>query len=338
MTRPLIDQIARAVLYEGYILYPYRPSVKTRQRWNFGGVYPRTFSEAQSGADPWTMQVQCLFAGNPGKVLKVDVRFLQLVNRTIEKSTASGFERVQSLEFDGRDYAPWQEAIERSVEIEPIAAAGLSARPIRREFMFPEAETLEPLGTAGRLVRRRQRIDGAVLISVRPVDGIFQLTVQVANESHLDDSDKDDRDEALMRSFASTHIALGITGGAFVSSTDPPEPFKAAVGDCSNTGCWPVLIGEPGQTDTMLASPIILSDYPQVAPESPGDLFDGCEIDEILTLRIMTLTDDEKRQAAGIDPLAADLIARTESLAREQLMNLHGVMKPVHAATGVHHG
>ena len=37
-----VDQVANAVLYEGYILYPYRPSaVKNRQRWNFGVVYPR---------------------------------------------------------------------------------------------------------------------------------------------------------------------------------------------------------------------------------------------------------------------------------------------------------
>ncbi len=50
MNRALVDQIASAVLYEGYILYPYRPSVKNRQRWTFGGLVPRAYSEAQ-GAD-----------------------------------------------------------------------------------------------------------------------------------------------------------------------------------------------------------------------------------------------------------------------------------------------
>ena len=39
------------------------------------------------------------------------------------------------------------------------------------------------------------------------------------------------------------------------------------------------LVGEIGAMDAILASPIILYDYPQIAPESPGDLFDGGEID-----------------------------------------------------------
>ncbi len=34
-------EIADAILYEGYILYPYRASaIKNRQRWTFGGVFP----------------------------------------------------------------------------------------------------------------------------------------------------------------------------------------------------------------------------------------------------------------------------------------------------------
>ena len=97
---------------------------------------------------------------------------------------------------------------------------------------------------------------------------------------------------------------------------------------CRNVGGWPVLVGEEGTRDTMLSSPIILYDYPQIAPESPGDLFDGTEIDEILTLRIMTLTDEEKRAAIGLDSRARDLLSRTENLSREQLYDLHGVMRP----------
>jgi hydrogenase maturation protease len=77
----------------------------------------------------------------------------------------------------------------------------------------------------------------------------------------------------------------------------------------------------------MLSSPIILYDYPQIAPESPGDLFDATEIDEILTLRILTLTDDEKRAMASLDERARALLERTESIAREQLMGLHGTIR-----------
>jgi hydrogenase maturation protease len=77
----------------------------------------------------------------------------------------------------------------------------------------------------------------------------------------------------------------------------------------------------------MLSSPIILYDYPEIAPESAGDLFDGTEIDEILSLRIMTLSDEEKREVAASDEHARRLLERTESLAAEQLMSLHGVMR-----------
>ena len=63
----LVDGIVKAVLYEGYMLYPYRPSaVKNRQRFNFGVVYPRAYSEAQGGSDAWAMQTQCLVLGQRG--------------------------------------------------------------------------------------------------------------------------------------------------------------------------------------------------------------------------------------------------------------------------------
>jgi hypothetical protein len=120
---------------------------------------------------------------------------------------------------------------------------------------------------------------------------------------------------------------LGVAGGAFVSLLEPPDELRDAAAACQNTGVWPVLVGEAGARDTMLASPIILYDYPQIAPESPGDLFDATEIDEILTLRIMTMTDAEKREMGAADPRARALLERTEALARDQLMQLHGTLR-----------
>ena len=87
------------------------------------------------------------------------------------------------------------------------------------------------------------------------------------------------------------------------------------------------MVGEEGQKDTVLASPIILYDYPQVAPESPGDFLDGTEIDEMLTLRIMTLTDEEKRLMASVDERARQLLTRTQSLAAEEMKQLHGTVR-----------
>jgi len=100
-------------------------------------------------------------------------------------------------------------------------------------------------------------------------------------------------------------------------------------------GAWPVLAGEPGRRDTVLCSPIILYDYPQIAVESPGDLFDGAEIDEILSLRILTLTDEEKSAMRRSDERARLILERTEALPPEHFMKLHGALRPLHPASGV---
>ena len=94
-----------------------------------------------------------------------------------------------------------------------------------------------------------------------------------------------------------------------------------------------MLVGEPGEADTMLSSPIILYDYPEIAPESPGDLFDATEIDEILTLRILTLTDEEKQAVSALDDRGRAMLERTEALAREQLMGLHGTLRGLQPVT-----
>ena len=123
----------------------------------------------------------------------------------------------------------------------------------------------------------------------------------------------DDREQALRRTFCSTHAVLRTRDGAFASLTDPPEHLRAAAAECRNEGVWPVL-----------ASPIILEDHPQVAPESQGDLFDGVEIDQMLVLNILALTDEERDAMRAADPRTREILERTEALTPEQLMRLHG--------------
>jgi hypothetical protein len=137
-----------------------------------------------------------------------------------------------------------------------------------------------------------------------------------------------------LRTLVSTHILLGVHGGEFVSLLEPPDEWRESAAACRNVGVWPVLAGETGSKDTMLSSPIILYDYPQVAPESQGDFFDGGEIDEILTLRILTMTDEEKGQMAAVDGRARELLARTESLGGEEMSRLHGAMRALRPAEG----
>jgi hydrogenase maturation protease len=325
----LLDRIARAVLYEGYILYPYRPdSPKNRQRWTFGGIYPRAYSESHRNSDAWFMQTQCLVTGDGQTAVEIQVRFLHLLARTVYESTNGQLHPVESLQVGERLYQTWQEAMERDIRLGEFALADLITQPVRREFTFDTEHEVEPLPDgAGELTRERQAIRGTIEVSAEAKEaGAFVLTVKIINDTALENAAVS-RDEASLRALVSTHMILGVSRGAFVSMTDPPEALRPIAVQCRNIGAWPVLVGSPGQTDTLLSSPIILPDYPEVAPESPGDLFDATEIDEILTLRILTLTDEEKRQMAAVDQRARDLLERTERLDPRQLMNLHGALR-----------
>ncbi len=181
---------------------------------------------------------------------------------------------------------------------------------------------------AGVLIREQHSIAGTIELSAVQLEAtLFGLAARTVNRTPLTDPHRLTRDEALERALASTHAILGVADGAFVSLTDPPEACRQAAAACRNVGAWPVLVGAEGETSLMLSAPIILYDYPQVAPESPGDYFDGTEIDEMLTLRIMTMTDDEKAAMSAVDERAGALLARTESLARRQLLGLHGTFR-----------
>jgi len=316
-----VSQIAKAVLYEGYMLYPYRPSsVKNRQRWNFGVVYPPNFADVD-GNDPSIMQMECLVSSTPDSTLEVRLRFLHLRTRSTVSSQVTT-DRARS--------ADWQEAIERDVVLPQYGLADLIAG-VTYFFTFPNetlsGPDLDTPGTSQYFVRRQSSISGAIdVLANRVQDGVFKLSVTVRNNTHHVNPERG-RDLALMQSMVSTHLVLGIAEGEFVSLLEPPAELQSVAAECHNVGVWPVLVGEQGERNTLLASPIILYDYPQIAPESAGDLFDGTEIDEILSLRIMTLTDEEKREVRASDQRARQILERTENMPAEQFMKLHGVVR-----------
>ena len=355
--------IAKAVLYEGFILYPYRSSsVKNQQRWTFGSIYPRAYAE-QVGGDACRQQVQCLVQGDAHAQLELRVRFLHLVERQVGRvepgqhdiprggesfgqpsGKPSGepfgepiFTPLACLAVGGRNYYAWQEAEERELTL-PVAALGeLCAAPRSMPFDIAAARMLEPIHDstgvlAGVLVRTRQRLAATVTASAERLrENLFRITVATENETPFDAALVRGRDAAAVYALASTHAVLGVRGGAFASLIDPPEDCRQEAEACVNLGAFPVLVGQEGVRDTLLASPIILYDYPQIAPESPGDLFDGTEIDEILTLRILAMTDQEKQEMRAVDAHARQLLERTEALTGEQLRNLHGAMRPIAA-------
>jgi hydrogenase maturation protease len=304
-----IRRLADAVLYEGYLLWPYRRSaLKNQQRWTFGGVYPRGWSEGAPD-DAWQMQTQCLVEGlDPA--LDVRVRFLHVVERSI--LDAAG-ERVDSLEAGGTRHLAWDEATERELTLpaEIDVAAGSEREPL------PEG--------AGEIVRSWEPLSGGADLRVERLrEGLHRVTVAIENTTPWEGAD---REAALRRTFCSTHTVLTVEGGAFVSLTDPPDELRADAAACENVGTWPVLVGEPGERHTLLSSPIILPDYPQIAPESPGDLFDAGEIDELLILNVLALTDEEREEVRASDPRARELLDRCASLSSEQLLRLHGAVR-----------
>jgi hypothetical protein len=254
MNLELVERVAEAVLYEGYMLYPYTASsVKNQKRFHFGVLSP-------PGMETSEMQTECLVLTERGCEIGVLVRFLQMGDAG--------------------------EAVERRID----TAIG------RHEFRF-------------------EQVCGEVDAVLSPVEGaLHRLTVKIRNCS-------EGGGEML-----SVHTILTARGGEFVSLTDPGAYADAAAA-CQNVGTWPVLAGVEGERDTMLSSPIILYDYPQLAPESPGNLFDATEIDEILTLRILTLSDDEKAEIRAGGARAKEVLERSESLAPEQLRKLHGAVR-----------
>ena len=340
----LVDAVVKAVLYEGYMLYPYRPSsVKNRQRWTFGGVYPEAYSNAQKGAEPWTMQTQCVVIASANTALEVKLGFLHLVQRQagelLEPSRewpptcAPEFRRVDVLEVDRQRFYTWQEATERQVAADPLLVRELAVAPQVITFSFPGRNDLEPVRDAngvaiGVLARTQQTLDGQIVIrAIAVAADAFRIEVEIMNVTAIAEARELSRDEASLQALVSCHTILTVRDGEFVSMVDAPERLQSAVASCRNIGTWPILVGEEGVRDTMLSSPIILYDYPQIAPESPGDLFDATEIDEILTLRILSMTDDEKREMAAVDERSRALLERTEKLAPEQLQKLHGALR-----------
>jgi hypothetical protein len=297
-----VRNIADAVLYEGYILYPYRASAqKNHSRWQFGVVMAPGYAAADPSEISFT-QAECVLEHTGEPVVRVILRFLQVQRRTAGDQT-------------------WDEAIEREVEITADGAA-LLGDGVRQEFAVEGGEDREQ-----DVVRRRKPLAGAVSVRAAQVPGPWRavrLQVRVENRTELG-SGPGCRADALPSALVAAHTIITVSGGRFISMTDPPEWARPAVASCENTGGWPVLADPEGHV--VLSSPIILPDHPELAEQSPGELYDGTEIDEILTLRTLALSDAEKAEARATDPRAAALLDRVESMDAQAMARLHGTIR-----------
>lgn len=327
-------KVADAVLYEGYVLYPYRASAKkNKARWQWGVLVPRAYHDA-GGSDDWDMQTELLLEDRGGARLYLRVRFLQVQARTVEQATTDGFRAVESVEVGAGLLVSWDEGVEQQIDVE-VSLDELHAGERVIPLELASGRDVEPVDETVRIVRERWPITGRLVLRAEPIPGpygLVKLRARIENVTPWEDP-SDDRDEAVRRAFVATHTLIATQGGRFVSLLDPPEWAAPFAQSCTNVRTWPVLIDEDGN-DVVLSSPIILYDYPSIAPESPGDLCDATEIDEILTLRTMALTDEEKREARATDPRAAEIIERTDSMPQEVLDRLHGAVRYVRSATG----
>jgi hypothetical protein len=284
-----LDRLSEAVLHEGYLLYPYRPSaLKNQRHYPLGALYPESFCAQQAG-DRAELQMQAVALAPGDAEIEARLRFLQ--HLTADASV-------------------------REARVPAISMAALTRDPLALSFSFPPID-LE-ISVAARAVR----------------EGVFELTVRVRNRTSLAAGEPHDRQDALLFALVSPQLLLAIRGGSFASLIDPPAPVSDVVAGCRNLGVWPVLVGDRGANDRLLASSMILEDHPRIAPESPGDFFDGTEIDELLSLRILTLCDEEKREMAQAGSRARALLDRTEALGCERLPTLHGTVRKDVAALG----
>jgi hypothetical protein len=337
--------VADAVLYEGYLLYPYRAtSRKNQARWQFGVLGPPGAAEQGVGEEP-SMSLQCLLdlgpattnaaassrTGGSGPTVTIHLRFLQLQRRIVEAPDTgepSGFIPADQLVVDNDLVLSWDEAVEQEQSWPAFSFAELAEGIVRR-VEVAGGDEIEPLTAAdgsvvGHIVRRRWPLSAELKAKSTEVDGYLRLTISVENTAAARPANPDD---AIRTSLIGAHLLIESSNAQFVSLLEPPPAAEDAAAGCRQHRCWPVLAGPPGSSDIVLGSPIILYDYPELAPESAGALFDSTEIDEILTLRVMTMTDEEKAEARATDPRAREIIDRCDQMTPEALQQLHGILR-----------
>lgn len=321
-----VEKIAAAVLYEGYILYPYRPTaIKNRQRWNFGTLYPRVYAEAQRPQEPFRLAAECIIeTGAEEPTLDLKIQFLQLIRQ--RKESSAQLDNMHSLSDPSLE---WEEAIERHSE-QTLRIDELVYRPLVCTLAMEASVQPDSWG-----IQSPPDLQAELIVEIKVLpSGARKVHLELRNDNPLPSGTGAKRAEALPLSFVSAHVLLGIEDGKFVSLLDPPANYREAIASCQNLGVFPMLVGEEPDRSMMLCSPIILYDYPRIAPESEGDFFDGTEMDEMLTLRVLTMTDAEKKEMRESDPRARRILERTEAMTPESMMKAHGVIRGMREIRG----
>ncbi len=321
-----VRALADTVLYEGYVLYPYRATAdKNQVRFQWGVLMPADVVAADP-SERSSCRTTVVVDGVPGTV-SATLRLLQVQQR--EVLDASG-DVVDRLEAGDVVHLPFDEAVAHELAFTVPVDVGPGETATSSHAFSVDGGVVVDAVDGGSLRRTRRPLSLVVEVEVtRPASPwpVALVSLSVANATEPGPSAS--RADGLRRAAVAAHLVLASSDAAFVSVLDPPEWARHLVSEAVQDGLFPVLAGPPGSRDVVLASPIILYDHPGVAPESGTSFFDSLEIDELLTLRTLTLSEEEKREVRGTDPRAAALLAEVEHLPRELWERLHGAARVV---------
>ena len=335
MTRPDVfapaQAVADAVMCEGQVLYPYRASAaKNQLRWQFGVVTPKAFTESEA-SDRWRMSTRVLLdRAAPDAELAVRARFFRHRSRTVTVDDV----RVAQAEVGGEIWTTFDESVEVEADAGPISLESLLAGAVERSLDWPAESRSEADGSV-RVCWETRLLRGRLVLSAARLDGpygLIEVRAALENTTRWQPAGGPARPDAIASSMISAHLILATSGGSWLSAVDPPAFAAGGLGLDAQEGCFPVLVGDDR---VILAAPIILPDHPGVAPESAGDFCDATEIDEILALRTLTLTEEEKREARSTDGRAAAIIDRTDSMPPEVWARLHGAVRSLEPNDGI---
>jgi len=255
----------RPTLYEGYI-----STHTARRRSRTGALDLRwrpsaCMSEASGGTEPWTTQTECLLRITNATSVRARVRFLQLVARTVRQARSTELDARQRTLLDGSrtsrsagggNQPPrWEEATEVAIECGTHTVASLLEREVVVEQTFPAHEDVNPswMSRADRRVSQRER---------------QAISAEVTVQAELAGAD-------LVRVLSGCATPVRSRSMAIVTASVRCAPrWWSTHGDprcgarrvalarrsagrccgrsliCRNVGLWPVLVGEPGESDT----------------------------------------------------------------------------------------
>ena len=226
MLDQVFDQISKALLYEGYLLYEHGRRSPGDFQWQHSGMLtPHSYGLAEN----WQMRTECLVEGTEQTV--IDVRF-----------------RCFCLKAN--------DGIEQRMNVPRLVLGPLTIKARRLEFvLFPDQKIVAKIEVAASKLAEK----------------LFKISAQIQNLSLLETARHGNVDEILRQSMFSMHTFLHLEKGEFVSLLSPPEEFRKSVLQCESLGTQAVLYGKNGGRKTILSSPFVRRDYPEVVVEKSDE-------------------------------------------------------------------